>query len=123
MTDTTTYPTSVHCSFQTKHGSISIAPWIGPEGGYALWHRGEVAWPQRWNFDMAAAPRDGRSVLLWMVHPNAKFSADPIAEGWAAPVVASWIDHNGGGWTWHGLCGVAVAWHPLPAPPTTEPQG
>lgn len=70
------------------------------------------------------AQKDGRCVLLWMVHQNAKFSRDPVSEGWAGPVVAHWIDHNSGGWTWHGLCGVPKAWMPLPAPPlSTAKEG
>jgi hypothetical protein len=63
------------------------------------------------------APTDGTRVLLWCVHPNAEFSPDPVAEGWAAAVVGEWIDHNGGGWTWHGLLGRMTHWRPLPPPP------
>lgn len=66
------------------------------------------------------APKDGTRVLIWFVHENAKFSKDPIGEGWAAAHEAQWIDHNGGGWTWHGLCGVATLWQPLPSPPKAE---
>jgi hypothetical protein len=62
---------------------------------------------------METAPKDGTRVLLWMVHTNAKYSKDPIGEGWEAAVVAEWIDHNGGGWTWHGLCGSPTAWMPM----------
>lgn len=69
-----------------------------------------------WNFDMDAAPRDGTPVQLWMVHPNAQYSSDPIGEGWEAVVDAHWIDHNGGGWTWYGLCGRPTRWR-LPPPP------
>jgi len=69
------------------------------------------------------APKDGTRILIWFVHANARFSKDPIAEGWAAAHEAHWIDHNGGGWTWHGICGVATLWQPLPNPPvTTEGQ-
>lgn len=25
-------------------GQMILAPWTGPEGGYAPWHRGEVVW-------------------------------------------------------------------------------
>ena len=68
------------------------------------------------------APKDGRFVVLWMVHANAAYSKDPVEEGWACPVIAKWIDDNGGGWTWHGLCGVPKAWAALPLPtPTSEP--
>ncbi|RUW69835.1 DUF551 domain-containing protein [Mesorhizobium sp. M2A.F.Ca.ET.067.02.1.1] len=63
------------------------------------------------------APKDGTKVLLWMVHRNAAYSPDPIGEGWAAPVTAKWIDHNGGGWTWHGMLGRPTHWMALPAAP------
>lgn len=64
-----------------------------------------------------SAPKDGTRILIWFVHANAAYSKDPIKEGWAAAHEAHWIDHNGGGWTWYGLCGVATLWQPLPAPP------
>jgi hypothetical protein len=67
------------------------------------------------------APKDGTKILLWMVHQNAKYSADPVSEGWEAPVTAEWIDHNGGGWTWYGLCGKPTKWQPLPNPPVPNP--
>jgi len=68
------------------------------------------------------APRDGTRILIWFVHAHARFSEDPFSEGWAAAHEAHWIDHNGGGWTWHGLCGVATYWQPLPSPPTPSPR-
>jgi hypothetical protein len=70
--------------------------------------------------DISTAPKDGRWVLLWMVHKNAQYSDNPIEEGWEAPVVAQWIDHNGGGWTWHGLCGSPTRWSTLPPSPKAE---
>ena len=72
---------------------------------------------------ISTAPRDGTRVLLWCVHANAAYSDDPVAEGWAAAVLGAWIDHNGGGWTWHGLCGRMTHWQPLPAPPPTTQEG
>lgn len=74
-----------------------------------------VAWQP-----MDTAPKDGTRILIWFVHKNAKYCKDPIAEGYAAAHEAQWIDHNGGGWTWHGLCGVATLWQPLPAPPSAD---
>lgn len=41
-------------------------------------------------------------------------------EGWIAVHEAQWLNHNGGGWTWHGLCGVARRVRPLPAIPEGE---
>lgn len=73
--------------------------------------RAETDWQ-----DIATAPRDGTDVLLWVVHPNAKYADTDFAQ-WCGPVVARWIDFNGGGWTWHGLNGQFTHWRPLPAPP------
>lgn len=61
--------------------------------------------------------KDGRPVLIEFVHANAQYSKDPVGEGWIAVHEAQWIDHNGGGWTWHGLCGVARRVRPLPSAP------
>ena len=67
--------------------------------------------------EIESAPKDGTRILVWFVHANAAYSKDPVAEGWEAAHEAYWIDHNGGGWTWYGLCGIAKYWQPLPAPP------
>lgn len=69
------------------------------------------------------APKDGTLILTWCVHVNAEFCDDAVAEGYAAPVIAKWIDHNGGGFTWHGLAGTHTHWMPLPTPPATEGAG
>lgn len=58
-------------------------------------------------------PTPGLRIIAWCVHENAKYSDNPVAEGWAAMVLAEWIDHNGGGWTWEGLCGRFTHWIPL----------
>lgn len=63
------------------------------------------------------APKDGTMILAWCEHINAKYAKNAVAEGWAGPVVANWINHNGGGWTWHGLAGQFTHWMPLPEPP------
>lgn len=67
-----------------------------------------------------SAPKDETTILAWCVHDNAKYSKDAIAEGWAGPVVTRWIDFQGGGWTWHGHCGVFTHWMPLPTPPAGQ---
>lgn len=64
------------------------------------------------------APKDGTPILAWCVHPNARFVGD--SQAWAAPVVAQWITHNGGGWTWNGISGSFTHWRPLPSPPEGE---
>lgn len=65
----------------------------------------------QWN-PMHTAPRDGAEIIARCEHDHARFSKRPVAEGWIAPVRAHWIDHNGGGWTWHRLCGVLTGWRP-----------
>lgn len=63
------------------------------------------------------APKDGTLIMTWCVHANAEFCDDAVAEGYAGPVIAKWIDHHGGGFTWHGLAGTHTHWQPLPAAP------
>jgi len=60
------------------------------------------------------APKDGTTIIVWCVHEMAKFCENPASEGYAAPAIARWINHNGGGWTWHGLAGPPTLWMPLP---------
>lgn len=72
---------------------------------------------QQWH-PIETAPKDGTRIVAWCVHPTAEYAKDAVNEGWSAPVVARWIDHNGGGWTWHGHLGEFTHWMPLPPPPT-----
>ena len=69
---------------------------------------------------MKDAPRDGTEIETLCVHRNAMYSADAWGDGWATVARVKWIDHNGGGWTWEGLCGVHIAWRPVTvaAPPS-----
>lgn len=58
-------------------------------------------------------------VLIYVVHDHAKYESDPIRrkqewEGWC---VGRWINHNGGGWTWHGHIGRVTHVAPLPLSP------
>ena len=64
---------------------------------------------------MDTAPKDGTPVRLKVRHDNWKYAAEDQKAQWEAVVVAKWIDFNGGGWTWHGLCGRFLGW--LPARP------
>jgi hypothetical protein len=66
--------------------------------------------------DISTAPKD-RSILILVVHVNAKYSKDPVAEGWIAIHEAHWLEHNAGGFTWNGLCGTPMLWHSLPVLP------
>lgn len=63
------------------------------------------------------APKDGTRVLLRVEHMNAKYSDDPVAEGWIADCSGYWTDFNGGGWVWSGLAGRITGWMPAPETP------
>lgn len=75
----------------------------------------------QWNFDMEAAPRDGTRIVAWCRHQYWQYAkTDEERAPWEGPVIAHWIDHNGGGWTWYGHSGTFIAWMlapPLPSPP------
>ncbi len=59
------------------------------------------------------APRvEGVKLELWFVHNFAQYCDDPVKSGYVAAHGAEWIKFNGGGWTWHGLCGTATHWRP-----------
>ena len=60
------------------------------------------------------APRDGTEILLLVRHANYALASAQDREQWQAWETGKWIDHNGGGWTWHGIAGSPVAWIPLP---------
>lgn len=69
---------------------------------------------QTWNYDMAAAPKDGRCIALLML---SGFAKSPGTRD-----IGYWTDHNGGGWV-TARQGTPVAWcelPPLPAPPAAE---
>lgn len=68
------------------------------------------------------APKDGTRIVAWCVHPTAAVAERSEGDQsiWEGPVIAQWIDHNGGGWTWHGLAGALTGWMPLP---TGAPRG
>lgn len=85
----------------------------GPDGGLPA--EGGVKWQP-----IETAPKDGTWIIAWCVHQNSQWSKAPVGEGWEAPVLAQWIDHNGGGWTWNGLCGQFTHWMPLPKAPVTS---
>lgn len=64
--------------------------------------------------DLDSAPKDGTEVELRIVHINAAYDEPTQAEsaGWIGHCFGKWIDHNGGGWTWDGLCGAVCQWRP-----------
>ena len=67
------------------------------------------------------APKDGTPILAFCVHLNARLAGEDVAE-WTEIVTTRWIDFNGGGWTWNGICGVHTHWMPLPSPPSEGSQ-
>ena len=67
------------------------------------------------------ALKDGRFVLLWIIHPDARLFADPVQEGYSAPAVAYWTSHNHGGWVWHGVLGAVVAYREITSPALLPP--
>lgn len=80
----------------------------------AMWADISEVVPETW--------KDGRHLLIEFVHANAEFSEDPVGEGWIAVHEAHWIDHNKGGWTWHGLAGRARRARPIPLPAAPESE-
>ena len=69
---------------------------------------------------MESAPHDGTDILLLIRHKNYELSPSPK---WEELVVGRWINHNGGGWTYHGLYGRPVAWRPCPQPMPVREEG
>lgn len=59
------------------------------------------------------APHDGTEIPIRLVHMLAAYSDDPHDDGYIATAAAHWIDHNGGGFTWHGLAGQPCQWRHL----------
>lgn len=70
--------------------------------------------PEQWR-PMATAPHDGTSVQLLIYHLNRKFAWEGGKRQWEQIVEAAWIDFNGGGWTWRGMCGEPQGWRPVAA--------
>jgi hypothetical protein len=75
-----------------------------------------------------SAPHDGSEIWLRVEHMNFAFAGDDAEERelWQQTVDAHWIDHNGGGFTWHGLAGTPTHWQPKdgnekPSPELLQP--
>lgn len=59
---------------------------------------------------MHSAPKDGTCIELLIRHHNWLYAAADRKHEWQGPCRAQWIDFNGGGWTWSGHMGHAIAW-------------
>ena len=69
---------------------------------------------------MVSAPLDGTEIQLLVRHHDywtaLKLDGKKHAEEkYQGVVIGKWIDHNGGGWTWHGGSGSPVGWRPMGA--------
>jgi len=60
-----------------------------------------------------SVPKDEIMVQIRLVHMLAAYCQNPHEDGYIATAKAKWIDHNGGGLTWYGLCGVPCQWRYL----------
>jgi hypothetical protein len=61
---------------------------------------------------MHSAPKDGTHIELLIRHFDWLYAAPADRHRWQAPCRAHWINFNGGGWTWVGIMGDAIAWRP-----------
>lgn len=109
----------------TKEREAALQRWQETEGAYSAretaseiyadgWQARAALAPTGW-LPMVLAPKDGTEIVAWCVHADAKYSDDSRAAGWEGPVIAKWIEHHGGGWTWHGLAGIFTGWVPVPS--------
>ncbi len=94
---------------------------IGMEAGQAELNRGSDSVERLvghfllfLKYGMHAAPKDGTEIMLLIRHRNYELADEAQKPDWQEWCVGKWIDHNGGGWTWHGIAGSPVAWLPLP---------
>jgi hypothetical protein len=64
--------------------------------------------------DLDSAPHDGTTVEIRVVNYLAPtYADDRDFGGYVGVCRAHWIEHNGGGFTWYGLCGAPSHWRPL----------
>jgi hypothetical protein len=59
---------------------------------------------------MHTAPKDGTWIELLVRHTNWVYAKGDEKHRWQGPCRAQWIEFNGGGWTWSGHMGHAIAW-------------
>src|SRR5574337_740475 len=64
---------------------------------------------------METAPKDGAEIEILFRHTNWNYAAGLDRDDWQQVCKAHWIDFNGGGWVWDGICGQPICWRALPA--------
>lgn len=62
---------------------------------------------------MDSAPKDGTEIEILFRHRNWKYASERDRADWQQVCKAYWTDFNGGGWVWHGICGVPMCWRPM----------
>lgn len=61
----------------------------------------------------ASVPKDGTEVELLLRHQNFRVCRIEERGRWQQITVGHWINFNGGGLCWYGLCGGVIAWRAL----------
>ncbi len=85
-----------------------------PDELYELVNRANAVGRMRDWYDMAYAPRD-RAIAILFRHDQFQYATTPEERAkWQEVCTASWVDHNGGGWMWHGIAGAPIAWTEFP---------
>lgn len=64
---------------------------------------------------MESAPKDGTEIEILFRHTNWNYADSLDRDDWQQVCKARWIDFNGGGWVWRGICGQPICWRALPA--------
>jgi hypothetical protein len=61
---------------------------------------------------MPSAPKDGTEIELLVRHSTWHYASLADRAKWQGPCRGSWLDFNGGGWSWSGHMGTPIAWRP-----------
>jgi hypothetical protein len=61
---------------------------------------------------MRTAPKDGTEIEVLVHHLNRRYAKRSEKSQWESIELVRWIDHNAGGWTWHGMTGQFRGWRP-----------
>lgn len=132
----TTAQTTIH---DDEAGTMILAPWHGPEGGYALWHKGDVVWMSAgmWR-PINETPDRPMPVIYYSItrdfggegprYPEPAFAGQPYRDErcdlgyWDGK---DWCFQGTGHAVWEnpeddGDPDLPTHWMPLPSPPTSE---